>query len=37
MNSKIPGSNITQGEMIESQEKALKEFFNYNNNPIEKN
>jgi GLPGLI family protein len=36
LDSKVGGSHLTQGEMIESQEKALKEYFSFNNNPIEK-
>ena len=37
MKNKIPGSNITQGDMIASQERVMKEFFSFNNNPIERN
>ncbi|QEH42011.1 GLPGLI family protein [Chitinophaga sp. XS-30] len=37
LNNKIPGSNLTQGDMIASQERVMKEFFSFNNNPIEKN
>jgi len=33
---KIPGTNLTQKEMIDSQEKMLKGYFTYNNNPIER-
>lgn len=33
---KMPGSDITIGEMMKKQEKMAKDFFNSNDNPIEK-
>ncbi|MBW7675292.1 GLPGLI family protein [Chryseobacterium chendengshani] len=33
---KMPGSDITIGEMMKKQEKIAKDFFNSNDNPIEK-
>ena len=36
MNMKMPGSDITVGEMIKKQEKIAKDFFYANDNPIEK-
>ncbi|MCW1964426.1 GLPGLI family protein [Chryseobacterium viscerum] len=36
MNMKMPGSDITIGEMAKKQEKMAKDFFNANDNPIEK-
>ena len=35
MSQKMPGSDVTIGEMVKQQEKALNDFFNANNNPIE--
>ncbi len=35
MSQKIPGSDLTIGEMVKQQEKMLNDFFNANNNPIE--
>jgi hypothetical protein len=32
---KMPGSDITIGEMMKNQEKIAKDFFNANDNPIE--
>lgn len=34
-NMKMPGSDITIGEMMKKQEKLAKDFFNANDNPIE--
>ncbi|MDR6526585.1 MULTISPECIES: GLPGLI family protein [Chryseobacterium] len=36
MNMKMPGSDMTIGEMGKRQEKIAKDFFNANDNPIEK-
>ncbi|MFP3596477.1 GLPGLI family protein [Chryseobacterium sp. SIMBA_029] len=36
-NMKMPGSDVTIGEMMKKQEKIAKDFFNSNDNPIEKN
>ncbi len=35
MSQKMPGSDLTIGEMVKQQEKQMNEFFNANNNPIE--
>lgn len=35
-NMKMPGSDMTIGEMMKKQEKIAKDFFNANDNPIEK-
>lgn len=35
MSMKLPGSDITLGEMIKEQEKRAKDYFGSNNNPIE--
>ena len=35
MTMKMPGSDITIGEMMKNQEKIAKDFFNANDNPIE--
>lgn len=37
MSQKMPGSDITIGEMVKNQEKMYKDFYNSNNNPIERN
>lgn len=37
MNMKMPGSDMTIGEFGKRQEKVAKDFFNSNDNPIEKN
>lgn len=34
-NMKMPGSDVTIGEMMKKQEKMAKDFFNSNDNPIE--
>ena len=36
MGQKMPGSDKTIGEMLKEQERRLKDFFNANNNPIER-
>ena len=36
MNMKMPGSDVTIGETLKKQEKMSKDFFNANDNPIEK-
>lgn len=35
MSQKIPGSDLTIGQMVKQQEKMLNDFFNANDNPIE--
>lgn len=35
MSQKMPGSDITIGELMKKQEKMYKDFYNSNNNPIE--
>ena len=35
LSQKIPGSDLTIGEMVKQQEKMLKDFYGANNNPIE--
>lgn len=35
MSQKIPGSDLTVGQMVKQQEKMMNDFFNANNNPIE--
>jgi GLPGLI family protein len=35
LSQKMPGSEITMGEMLKEQEKKVKDFFDANNNPIE--
>jgi GLPGLI family protein len=35
MDKKMPGSDVTIGDMIKKQEKMTKDFFNANDNPIE--
>lgn len=35
MSQKMPGSDVTIGEMVKQQEKMLNDFYNSNNNPIE--
>ena len=35
MSQKIPGSDLTIGEMVKQQEKMLNDFFNANDNPVE--
>lgn len=35
MSQKIPGSDLTIGEMVKQQEKMMKDFYGANNNPIE--
>lgn len=35
LSQKMPGSDVTIGEMVKQQEKMLKEFYESNNNPIE--
>ncbi len=35
MSQKMPGSDMTIGEMIKKQEKMLNDFYNSNDNPIE--
>ena len=35
LSQKMPGSDVTIGEMVKQQEKTLKEFYESNNNPIE--
>ena len=35
MSQKLPGSDISIGEMVKTQEKMLKDFYNANDNPIE--
>jgi len=35
MSQKMPGSDITIGDMVKSQEKMYKDFYNSNDNPIE--
>lgn len=37
MDRKMPGSEITVGEMIKNQEKITRDFYDSNNNPIEIN
>ncbi|OCA78971.1 GLPGLI family protein [Chryseobacterium contaminans] len=36
MNMKMPGSDVTIGENLKKQEKMAKDYFNANDNPIEK-
>lgn len=36
MSQKIPGSDLTIGEMVKQQEKQMNDFFNANDNPIER-
>ena len=36
MSQKMPGSELTIGEMVKNQEKMYKDFYNSNDNPIEK-
>ncbi|MBP2617249.1 GLPGLI family protein [Chryseobacterium jejuense] len=36
MNMKMPGSDVTVGENLKKQEKMAKDYFNSNDNPIEK-
>lgn len=36
MSQKMPGSDITIGEMVKKQEKMYKDFYNANDNPVEK-
>lgn len=36
MGMKMPGSDLTVGEMLKNQEKMINDFFNANDNPIEK-
>ncbi|MET3034553.1 GLPGLI family protein [Chryseobacterium sp. NRRL B-14859] len=36
MNMKMPGSDVTIGEALKKQEKMSRDFFNANDNPIEK-
>ncbi|HMU06556.1 MAG TPA: GLPGLI family protein [Kaistella sp.] len=35
LSQKMPGSDLTIGEMVKQQEKMLKDFYGANNNPIE--
>ena len=35
MSQKLPGSDISIGEMVKKQEKMLKDFYDANDNPIE--
>ena len=35
LSQKIPGSDLTIGQMVKQQEKMLNDFFNANDNPIE--
>lgn len=35
MSQKIPGSDLTIGQMVKQQEKMMNDFFNANDNPIE--
>lgn len=35
MSQKMPGSDVTIGDMVREQEKKLREFYDANNNPIE--
>ena len=35
MSQKLPGSDVSIGEMVKKQEKMLKEFYDANDNPIE--
>lgn len=35
LSQKMPGSDLTIGEMVKNQEKMLRDFFDANNNPIE--
>lgn len=35
LSQKMPGSDVTIGDMVKQQEKMLKDFFGANNNPIE--
>lgn len=35
LSQQIPGMNATMGEMLKKQEKAYKDFYNANNNPVE--
>ena len=35
MAQKLPGSDLTIGQMMKQQEKMLNDFFNANDNPIE--
>ncbi|WHF50796.1 GLPGLI family protein [Chryseobacterium gotjawalense] len=35
LSQKVPGTDITIGDMVKKQEKSYREFFNANNNPIE--
>ncbi len=35
MSQKMPGSDLTIGEMVKNQEKMLNDFYNSNDNPIE--
>ena len=36
LSMKMPGSDMTIGEMMKNQEKMLKDFYKANDNPIEK-
>ncbi len=35
LSQKMPGSDMTIGDMVKQQEKMLKDFYGANNNPIE--
>jgi hypothetical protein len=35
MSQKMPGTDMTVGDMVKQQEKMYKDFYNSNDNPVE--